>query len=130
MPPRSGLDFVDEYRKERKRWREIAKMLSLSYPADGGEPVVVRGGLCDRWRKPVSKITSDDVYGVISEARRKGIPGMAKLGDGVSDSLGRHLAALMACTPSVPARCPSCRCTRPCTERRAEVPRRAGAAEV
>jgi integrase len=89
-------DFVAEYRKDRRAWRSLAKMIGLTY-SDEGEPVVVNGGLCDRWRdKAMRTITEDDIHALIGEARRKHIPGMKKVGEGPSDSRARHLGDALA----------------------------------
>jgi integrase len=91
--------FTDEYRVPRKGrkprgWREGAKILGLDYPADGGEPVAVPGGLAERWReKPISEIDGHDVYAVIDEARKRGIPGMRVRTTGASDGRGRKMHA-------------------------------------
>ncbi len=88
----AAQEFIAEYRADRRGWRETAKMLGLQYDGDG-EPKIVADGLCGRWReKSVRDVTSDDIYVVISEARRKNIPGMAKIGTGSSDSRARHLS--------------------------------------
>jgi integrase len=90
--------FIDEYtvpKKGRKprRWREIARILGLDYPADGGLPTEVKGGLIQRWaERSMKEITSQDIYNVIDEARRSGIPGLEKRNSGVSDARARKMA--------------------------------------
>jgi hypothetical protein len=89
--------FVDEYtvpKKGRKprHWRENARYLGLDYPAGGGEPVEIAGGLAQRWGdKPINEIDSHDVHGVIDEARRRGIPGLQQKNEGISDARGRKM---------------------------------------
>jgi len=87
--------FIDEHivskrgRKPR-RWRETARVLGLDYPAEGGEPTEIPGGLAQRWRdKPIAEIDGHDLYSVIDEARRRGIPGLERRNEGVSDARGR-----------------------------------------
>lgn len=93
-------DFVDEHvvRKtgeKPRRWKESARMLGLDY--SGEEPAVIKGSICDRWRDiPVPEITADDLYLLVQEARRRGVPGMAKRGSTPSDARGRHLAAVLS----------------------------------
>jgi integrase len=90
--------FIDEYtvpNKSRKprNWREIARILGLDYPADGGLPTQIKGGLAERWaERPMKEITGQDVYNVIDEARRSGIPGLERRNSGISDSRGRKMA--------------------------------------
>ena len=73
--------FIDECtvpKKGRKprRWREIARILGLDYPASGGEPTKVRGGIVDRWaERPITEIDGHDIHGVIDESRRIGDSG-------------------------------------------------------
>jgi integrase len=93
-------DFIDEHTvrktgKKPRRWRENARMLGLDYSSD--EPTIIRGSIADRWRdKPAPEITADDIYLLIQEARRHGVPGMAKKGKAPSDARGRHLAAVLS----------------------------------
>jgi integrase len=90
--------FIDEHivskrgRKPR-RWRETARILGLDYPIDGGEPTEIPDGLAQRWRdKPIAEIDGHDLYSVIDDARRRGIPGLERRNDGISDARGRKMA--------------------------------------
>ena len=80
--PHAVRAFIDDHRVDRtgqkpRRWREVAKLLGLAYPPDGGEPTHIKHGLCDRWReKSIASINGDDIYSVIEEARRSGVPGL------------------------------------------------------
>ncbi len=100
-------EFVDErvVRKtgqKPRRWMEDARILGLDFSKDkkdgkqkkdDGEPTVVKGGLADRYRdKPVTEFDGDDIYVLIQEARRHGIPGMGKRSKAPSDARGRHMA--------------------------------------
>ena len=93
-----ALEFITQHRVKRtgkrpRRWREVARVLGLSYPPDGGEPLVVRGGLADRWAdKAIGAIDGHDVYGVVEESRRVGIPGVPPRNTGPSDARGRKMA--------------------------------------
>jgi integrase len=94
----SARSFVDEYtvpKKGRKprRWREIARLLGLDYPIDGGDPVEVPGGLFRRWGdRSIADIDGHNIYSVIDEARRRGVPGMERHNNGLSDARGRKIA--------------------------------------
>ena len=81
--------FVDH--KTRKwgtrprRWRGDAQMMGLVWLSDSDpaavEPELVKGSLADRWRdRPVAEIDAHDVYAVVDEARRLGIPGTERRG--------------------------------------------------
>ena len=86
-------DFITRHAKVKTRgWRATASLLGLT---EEGE--VVRGGLSDRWSdRPVAEISGGDVYGVIEEARRIGVPGRATKYDGPSKSRARHLHSTLS----------------------------------
>jgi integrase len=96
--PQAAMDFINEHKVARsghkpRRWRETAKLLGLTFPEEGGEGVVVKKSLCDRWaERAVRDITPDDIYDVIDESRRHGVPGMGRTNKGLSDSRGRRMA--------------------------------------
>ena len=51
-----------------------------------------KGSLAERWAdRPVAEIDGHDVYAVVEEARKHGIPGQGVKNDGVSESRGRHV---------------------------------------
>jgi integrase len=97
----AAAQFIREYKIPRKNrpprgWGETARILGLNITADGGEPTLIEGGLAERWRdKPVSEITGHDIYGLIDEARRHGIPGMGRSNKGISDPRGRRMADVL-----------------------------------
>jgi integrase len=88
--------FIDEHaRPNTRRWRETAHYLGLTYKDD--KPARIKGGLAERWRdREVAAITSDDVYRVIDETKRYGIPGLTRRVDGISDSRGRAMARVLS----------------------------------
>lgn len=84
--------YVEEHAKPKtRRWRETARNLGLLYPLEG-EPTIARGGLAERWAdRAVTSIDGHDVHGVIEEARRRGMPGLGRRNDGLSDARGRAM---------------------------------------
>jgi integrase len=94
----SARSFIDEHRVPRqgrkpRTWREVARILGLDYPQENGEPTEIEGGLAARWRdKPVSEIDGHDIHTLIDEARRRGIPGLERRNEGISDPRGRKMA--------------------------------------
>jgi integrase len=93
----AALLFVEEHARKTRRWRETARILGLKYPADGGEPTVVPGGLASRWaKKPITEVDAAAIYAVIDEARRRGVPGMGARNGGVSDSRGRLVSRTLS----------------------------------
>ena len=87
-------DFIEEHaRPQTRRWEETARLLGLR--PDSLDPI--RGGLAERWRdKPLTDITSHDIYTVIDEARRRGVPGLSRRNDGISDARGRSMARTLS----------------------------------
>jgi integrase len=94
----AARQFVDEHKVRRsgerpKHWHEVARILGLNYPADAGEPTEIKGGLAERWRgRLVAEIDGHDVYAIIDESRRRGIPGLEARNEDVSDNRGRKVA--------------------------------------
>jgi integrase len=94
----AARQFVDEHKVPKKgrkprNWHEVARILGLDYPADDSEPTEIEGGLAARWRdKPISEIDGHDLYGLIDEARRRGIPGLERRNEDISDARGRKMA--------------------------------------
>jgi integrase len=76
-------------------------MLGWSYASDGAPPVLIPRGLADRWRdRAVTSIDGGDLYGVVNESRRTGIPGLPRGhrrdSTGLSDTQGRTMAAVLS----------------------------------
>jgi integrase len=94
----AARQFIDEHKVPRqgrkpRMWREVARILGLAYPQGGGDPVEIDGGLAARWRdRPVSEIDGHDIHSLIDEARRRGIPGLQRRNEGVSDVRGLKMA--------------------------------------
>ena len=86
-------NYVADYAKRNNRnWRETARLLGLDYPLDGGEAVETKGGLLQRWGdKPIRDIDGHDVWSVIDEARRIGVPGLKARNPGKSEARARGL---------------------------------------
>jgi integrase len=94
-------DYKTKWGTRPRRWRGEAAMLGLRWPIDGdpatAEPQVIRGGLADRWRsKPLASIDNHDIHAVVDEARKLGIPGLARKNDGISDARGRKVHAALS----------------------------------
>jgi hypothetical protein len=77
---------MDEYaRVHSRKWQETGRLLGLAY-GTGDEPEVIKGGLVERWgEKPLASIDGHDVWVVIDEARRIGIPGLRVRNAGISE---------------------------------------------
>jgi integrase len=86
-------DYVKEYAKPQTRnWAETAKLLGLRYPQDGGEPEQIAGGLCEQWAdKRLSEIDGHEVWSIIDDTRRHGVPGLAVRNRGLSEARARGL---------------------------------------
>jgi integrase len=92
--------FIDEYaRPKTRRWRDTARLLGLRYPKGDGDPEQVRGGLVQRWAdRPVREIDAHDVWSVIDEARRLGMPGLERRNDSPADSRARAMLSALSTT--------------------------------
>jgi integrase len=90
--------FVDEHaRPHTRHWRETARLLGLRYAKSGGEPELIAGGLAAQWSdRPVTGITSYDVYSTIDDATRRGIPGLERRSSGTTSSRGRAMARTLS----------------------------------
>lgn len=85
--------YIEEYAKPKTRnWREAARLLGLDFPLDGGEAKETKGGLLVRWAdKPIRDIDGHDVWNVIDEARRIGVPGLNARNPNRSEARSRGL---------------------------------------
>jgi integrase len=98
----AAREFFADHRTRRhherlRRWRGIARTIGLSYPADGGEPTDIKGGLAEQWRdRPVKEIDSATIITVVDEACRNGIPGIKRKNTGVSEARGRAMFAVLS----------------------------------
>jgi integrase len=93
------VDFIDQHaRLKTRRWRANARLLGLAYSKDGsGGPTVIKGGLAERWSdRPVTKIHPHDIWAVVDEARRLGVPGLERRAIGRTDPLGRVMLACLS----------------------------------
>jgi integrase len=90
--------FIDEHaRPNTRRWLETARYLGWDY-SDETAPTMTKGGLAAaRWAdKPVDAITDDDVYFIVDDAKRHGIPGQGKRNKGISNARGRAMARTLS----------------------------------
>jgi hypothetical protein len=86
--------FIEEHaRPKTRRWYETSKLLGLR--PDDLDPVP--GGLAQRWSgRPVASIDGHDIWLVIDEARRVGVPGTVARTPGLSDIRPRTLWAALS----------------------------------
>jgi integrase len=85
--------FITEHSKPKVRgWQEHARLLGL-VPETLEE---ISRGLASRWRtKPVTDVTAADIFAVVDEAKRRGVPGLERRKkDGLSESRAR---AMLSC---------------------------------
>ena len=88
----AARNFIEEYASKKTRnWVVTSRMLGLD-PNAGFE--IIEGSLADRWRdNPVTSIDDHDLYSVIDEVKRSGVPGWKRRKKGPSEPLAR----LMRC---------------------------------
>ncbi len=97
--PALARQFITEHAQPKtRRWREAARLLGLNYPADGGEPTVIKGSLCERWAtKPISAIIGDDIHIAVDDTRRRGVPGLERRkSEGLANAQGRAMLAALS----------------------------------
>jgi integrase len=97
--------FFADYKTKRltrvRRWWENARTLGLSYPA-GADPAkvlpeIIPGGLAAIWAdRSVAEIDGHDIYAVVDDARKNGIPGLPRSVPGVSEARGRRMHAALS----------------------------------
>jgi integrase len=100
----AAQEFFVDYKVRRwgtrpRHWREDARLLGLVWASDDPtlEPTTLRGSLAERWRdKPVAEISDDDIFVVVDEARRHGIPGLGRRNKGTSEERGRKLHSILS----------------------------------
>jgi integrase len=94
----SAKRYVEEHARKRLRsWRERAKRLGLSYPVEGAEPELIKGGLGERWQdRPLREIDDHDVWSVVEEAKQIGSPGFDVRNEGHSENRARHLRSALS----------------------------------
>ena len=90
--------FCEDHALKMRSGREnTARVLGLSYATDGGEATVITGSLAERWRdRDIAEIDAGDLYDVVTESVRIGIPGLETRKQGAHDSRGRALAAALS----------------------------------
>jgi site-specific recombinase XerD len=90
------VDYVDQLSRSNRTWKATSASLGLK-PDNAGELRPTRGGLCERWReKPVASLTEDDLFAVIDESRRHGIPGLGVRIRGPKESRARSMHAALS----------------------------------
>ena len=91
----TAQDYVEQQCRDKKgnrTWRTIARTLGLDFPEDSSAPLMIKGGLAERWKdRPVSEITRREVIGVVDAARATAIPGRAPRGRGPSGAREREM---------------------------------------
>jgi integrase len=91
--------YINEFARPRtRRWRTSAALLGLRYAMSGdGEPSVIKNSLADRWRDRAARdIGANDLYDVIEESVRSGVPGARRRREGRTEPTGRALHACLS----------------------------------
>jgi integrase len=92
----AAIDFVERHAKKKtRRWHEQARLLGLTPTTEGRE--VIRKGLAERWgEKPVASIDGHDIYALIEEVRRNGVPGLVRRSDKPTEARARAMYACLS----------------------------------
>ena len=85
--------FIEEHARPNIRiWRRTARLLGLDYSLEDHDAArtEIHGGLAERWAdRPVTDIDEHDIYEVIEEAKRLGVPGITSQKRGLSEVRAR-----------------------------------------
>lgn len=86
-------EFIENHaKKKNRRWRETARLLGLR---PDGE--LIKDGISDRWSgRPISEITSHEIFDVADEVRRRGVPGLERRSAGLTDPMARRMHACLS----------------------------------
>lgn len=88
--------FIREHAmRETRRWPETARRLGLDPHSDDLAPIAK--GLAERWRsRSIGEITAGDIYALVDEARRHGVPGLKHRRTGPCDTRATALHASLS----------------------------------
>src|SRR5262249_28509780 len=89
----AAKDYITEYAKPHvRRWEATANALGIDADLN-----VKRGGLAQRWGdRSVKDIDAHDLFAVIEEARKFGIPGIRVIHDRPAEGRSRTLFAALS----------------------------------
>jgi integrase len=92
----AAIDFIERHAKKKtRRWQEQARLLGLTPRTN--ELEAIRKGLTERWgEKPVASIDGHDIYGLIEEVRRNGVPGLVRRSDRPTEARARAMYACLS----------------------------------
>lgn len=94
-------DHKTKWHTRPRRWRADARLLGLGYPPDCDpaetEPEVITGSLAATWAdNAIADIDGHDIFTVVDEARKLGIPGLPRRNGGTSEARGRKMHAALS----------------------------------
>jgi integrase len=94
------VDHKTRHGERPRRWRGDARMLGLVWPRDCDpakvEPTIIPGSIAANWAtRPVTEIDSHDIYSLVDDSRRRGVPGLKRRNKDSSDARGRKVGAAL-----------------------------------
>jgi len=94
-------DYKTKWGARPRRWRGDAALIGLRWPKDCDpaktEPTIAKGGLADIWGdRPLASIDAHDIFTVIDESRKSGIPGLRRRNAGTSEARGRKMHSALS----------------------------------
>lgn len=94
---RATKDFVEQYAMRHTRgWEQTARYLGLEAAEDGVLTPIPRG-LADRWKdRAVAEITRDEIHDITDEVRDRGVPGLERRTEGVSEARARSMLSALS----------------------------------
>jgi integrase len=88
------LRFIEEHAKKHNRtWAATARMLGIVYSP---KPTILPGSLCDVWgSRPLSDITDDDLFRLLEQCEKRGVPGWVSRRKGESPAVASLMHATL-----------------------------------
>ena len=89
--------FAAEYTRRGRKLRRMSETARLLGWRAGGDPEVISGSLCARWRdRPVAEIDRREIRSVVAEAQEHGVPGSERRSRGPTKSRARALLVALS----------------------------------
>ena len=92
----AARDFIlNHARAKTRRWQAQARILGLEASSEQLETIAK--GLAERWgQRPIVEIDSHDIYILVDEVRRIGVPGLRRRSDKPTESQARAMFACLS----------------------------------
>src|SRR5262249_1049731 len=92
----AAKEFIQQHASKKVgRWKEQARLLGFQPTANGLD--IIPGGPAQRWNhKAVGEIDGHDIYGIVTETRERGAPGLKRRSDEPTESRARSMLSALS----------------------------------